>query len=222
MRKPPQQNRSRKAANALLKAGLRGIQTRGIAGLSMADIAREAGASIGSLYFRFGDKSQFVGAALGVALEEFRDRGFELCDLAARRKWPERRVLDAWVGMLVDNARRSRAVVREMISHVATQPKSWNPIHEQRRELEDRLFALLSAGFGSDPARKLRLHIGLQAVNATLVHMLVADPGPLRIDDPSLKEALCDLLFSFIDAPAANRGRKPGRNLEPARAKRAK
>ena len=69
--KPPQQNRSRKAANALLQAGRQGIETRGIAGLSMADVAAEAGASVGSLYFRFGNKSQFVGAALAVALEEF-------------------------------------------------------------------------------------------------------------------------------------------------------
>ena len=121
--KPPQQNRSRKAANALLQAGLRGIETRGIAGLSMADVAAEAGASVGSLYFRFGDKSQFVGAALAVALDEFRDRGFELCDLAARKGWTERQVLEGWVAMLVGVVRDKRVIVREMISHMAAQPE---------------------------------------------------------------------------------------------------
>jgi hypothetical protein len=50
----------------------------------------------------------------------------------------------------------------------------------------------------------MRLRIGLQVVAATVIHMVVVDPGPLRINSPSLKNVLCDLLFSFIDAPARN------------------
>lgn len=199
--KPPQQNRSRKAANALLQAGLRGIETHGIAGLSMAEVAAEAGASIGSLYFRFGDKSQFVGAALAVALKEFRDRGLKLCDLAAREKWTERQVLEGWVAMLVGIVRDKRVIVREMISYMAAQPHSWDSIHEQRRELEERLFSLLPAGRGHDSFREMRLRVGLQVVSGNLIHMLVVDPGPLRIDDPSVKDTLCELLFSYIDVP---------------------
>jgi AcrR family transcriptional regulator len=222
IRKPPQQDRSRKVENALLRAGLRGIGTRGIAALSMADVAAEAGASIGSLYFRFGDKSQFVGAVLAIALEEFHDRGFALCETAEREKWPERRVLEGWVSNIIASARERRTLIRELISHMATQPEAWKPIHERRRELEDRLLTVLSArsGNGSKPAQKLRLRIGLQVVAATVVHMVIVDPGPLRIDDPSLKNVLCDLLFSFIDAPARNikkkrRGRTSIRSEEP-------
>jgi len=203
--KPPQQARSRKVEKALLQAGLRGIQTRGIAALNMADVAAEAGASIGSFYFRFGDKSQFVGAVLAIALEEFHDRGFAMCERAEREKWPERRVLEGWVSVVVTSVRERRTLIRELISHMATQPEAWKPIHERRRELEDRLFAVLFArsGDGAKPARK-RLSIGLQVVAATVVHMVVVDPGPLRIDDPSLKKVLCDLLYSFVDAPARN------------------
>jgi AcrR family transcriptional regulator len=213
IRKPPQQDRSRKAENALIEAGLRGIGTRGIAALSMASVAAEAGASIGSLYFRFGDKSQFVGAVLAVALEEFHDRGFAMCETAEREKWPERRVLEGWVSNVIASARERRTLVREMISHMATQPEVWKPIHERRRQLEDRLLSVLSAraGNGSNPARKMRLRIGLQVVAATVIHMVIVDPGPLRIDDPSLKNVLCDLLFSFIDAPTRNDSRKPRR-----------
>jgi AcrR family transcriptional regulator len=213
IRKPPQQDRSRKAENALLRAGLRGIGARGIAALSMASVAAEAGASIGSLYFRFGDKSQFVGAVLAVALEEFHDRGFAMCEVAQREKWPERRVLEGWVSNIIASARERRTLVREMIGHMATQPEAWKPIHERRRKLEDRLLSVLSAraGNGSNPARKMRLRIGLQVVAATVIHMVIVDPGPLRIDDPSLKDVLCDLLFSFLDAPTRNDSKKPRR-----------
>lgn len=203
--KPPQQARSRKVEKALLQAGLKGIQTRGIAALNMADVAAEARASIGSLYFRFGDKSQFVSAVLAIALEEFHDRGFAMCERAEREKWPERRILEGWVSIVVASVRERRTLIRELISHMATQSEAWKPIHDRRRELENRLLTVLSARsrHGAKPARK-RLRIGLQVVAATVVHMVVVDPGPLRIDDPSLKKVLCDLLFSFVGAPARN------------------
>ena len=192
-------------------AGLKAIETRGIAALNMADVAAKARASIGSLYFRFGDKSQFVAAVLAVAPKEFHDRGFAMCETAEREKWPERRVLEGWVSIVVTWGRKRRTLIREMISHMATQPETWNPIHERRRQLEDRLLSILSAraGNGSNPARKMRLRIGLQVVAATALHIVVVDPGPLRIDAPSLKNVLCDLLFSFLDAPTRNDSRKP-------------
>ncbi len=220
--RPPQQARSRKVEKALLQAGLRGIQTRGIAGLNMADVAAEAGASIGSLYFRFGDKSQLVGAVLAVALDEFHDRGFALCERAKREKWPERQVLEGWVSLIVTSVRERRTLIRELIGHMASQPGAWRPIHERRRELEHSLLTVLSArsSDASKPHSVARLRIGLQVVAATVVHMVVVDPGPLRIDDPSLKNVLCDLLFSFVDVPARNtikkrRGRKSVRSEQP-------
>jgi len=213
MRKAPQQDRSRKAEKALLRAGVRGIGTRGIAALSMANVAAEAGASIGSLYFRFGDKSKFVEAVLAVALEEFHERGFAMCERAEREKWTEHRILEGWVAIVVASARERRNLLRELISHMATRLEAWKPIHERRRQLEDRLLSVLSArsGSGSDAARKVKLRIGLQVVAATVIHMVAVNPGPLRIDDPSLKDVLCDLLFSYVEAPAGNNGNKPRR-----------
>lgn len=221
--KPPQQARSRKVENALLLAGLKGIETRGIAALNMADVAAEAGASIGSLYFRFGDKAQFVGAVLAIALDEFHDRGFALCETAEREKWVERRILEGWIGIIVTSVRERRSLIREMISHVATQPEAWEPIHDRRQQLEDRLLAVVSARSGSRsrPARKLRLRIGLQVVAATVIHMVVVDPGPLRIDDPALENVLCDLLFSFIDAPGRNAGKQQRRRRKSLRSEKS-
>ena len=57
----------------------------------------------------------------------------------------------------------------------------------------------------------MRLRIGLQVVAATVVHMVIVDPGPLHIDAPALENVLCDLLFLFIDAPARNNSKKPRR-----------
>lgn len=210
---PPQQERSRKGEKALLEAGLRGIEARGIARLNMAGVAAEARASVGSLYFRFGDKSQFVEAVLAVALEEFQNRGFAMCETAEREKWPERRILEGWVSVIVTSVRERQTLVRELISHMATRPDAWAPIRERRRQLEDRLLAVLAARSGRrSPAATLRLRTGLQVVAATAVHMVVVDPGPLRITSPSAKRVLCDLLLSFVEVPARTlppRGRRP-------------
>lgn len=215
--KPPQQERSRKGEKALLQAGLNGIEARGIAALNMAGVAAEAKASIGSLYFRFGDKSQFVDAVLAVALEEFHDRGFALCETAERKKWPERRILEGWVSVIVTAVRARQTLVRELISHMATRPDAWKPIRERRRQLEHRLLSVLAARSGGrrSPAATLRLRTGLQVVAATAVHMVVVDPGPLRIASPSVKRVLCDLLLSFIEAPAGNAKSRsgPGRKV---------
>jgi hypothetical protein len=156
---------------------------------------------------------------LTIALEEFHDRGFAMCETAEREKWSVRRVLEGWVANIIASARERRTLIRELISHMATQPEAWKPIHERRRELEDRLLTVLSArsGDGSKPAQKLRLRIGLQVVAATVVHMVIVDPGPMRIDNPSLKNVLCDLLFSFIDAPTSNDGGNPRQRRKSSR-----
>ena len=59
-RRRPKQARSRATEDALLDAGLACIEAVGIEATSMALVAERAGASIGALYFRFGDKERFV------------------------------------------------------------------------------------------------------------------------------------------------------------------
>jgi AcrR family transcriptional regulator len=178
----------------------------------MADVAAEAKASIGSLYFRFGDKSQFVEAVLAVALEEVHERGFALCEAAEREKWPERRILEGWVSVVVTSVRERQALVRELISHMATRPEAWKPIHDRRRQVEDRLLLVLAArsGRSHSPARTMRLRMGLQVVAATVIHMVVVDPGPLRIADPAVENVLGGMLLSFIEAPAGKARTRPG------------
>ena len=87
-------------------------------------------------------------------------------------------------------------------------------------ELEERLFSLLPSGRGHDSFRKMRLRVGLQVVAGNLIHMLVVDPGPLLIDDPSVKDTLCDLLFSYVDAPIEKDDKKPRRYRKATKAKR--
>jgi len=169
----------------------------------MAGVAAEAGSSIGSLYFRFGDKSQLVSAALTLALDDFRRRAHALIETAERRKWPAKKLIEAWVSMLVDLLRERRSLVREMARHAAAQPTPWNPIRDTRIELENTLIEALKRGLQGqrDASWEARFRIGMQMVAAFLTQMLLIDPGPLRLDDRGVKSALFELFSAYVAVP---------------------
>ena len=222
IRKPPQQDRSRKATEALLRAALKGIEARGIETLSMVEVAADAGSSIGSLYFRFGDKSRLVDAALALALGELRQRALALLAKAEDRKWPARRIVREWLSLFVDNVRARRTLLRELIRHTAARPKVWHPIREMRGALDERLMTTLRASLGRthDTAWEVRFRIGLQTVAACLLHMVIIDLGPMRIDDAALKTTLYEIFLSFVDIPENRAGHSRGEIKRPSSGRR--
>ena len=67
--RPPQQDRSRRMMERLLAATLGVIEKRGLAGVTIPEIAAAAGASTGSVYRRFTDKEALIRSALLRLLE---------------------------------------------------------------------------------------------------------------------------------------------------------
>jgi AcrR family transcriptional regulator len=59
----PQQARSRRTMERLLSAALAVLEDRGLAGVTIPEIATEAGLSTGSIYRRFADKDALIKAA---------------------------------------------------------------------------------------------------------------------------------------------------------------
>jgi AcrR family transcriptional regulator len=83
LERPAMQLRSRESRDRLIKAGFRAFARDGYEKSRIADIAGEAGISVGSFYHRFGDKRGFfnVLATEFVQLSEDNwDRFFELVD----------------------------------------------------------------------------------------------------------------------------------------------
>ena len=66
---PPQQARSRRMMERLLAATLRVIEEKGLAGVTIPEIAAAAGASTGSVYRRFTDKDALIRTAFVRLLE---------------------------------------------------------------------------------------------------------------------------------------------------------
>ena len=64
---PAKQARSRKTRDALVRAGRNLCEIKDFDELSVAEIAAEAGCSVGSFYSRFSDKDGFFRALVGDA-----------------------------------------------------------------------------------------------------------------------------------------------------------
>jgi AcrR family transcriptional regulator len=68
-----QQERSRKTWRALLDAGFSILDEQGLTGLTVPEVSRRAGVSVGTVYRRFGDKEGLLTALLQEFTTSFRD-----------------------------------------------------------------------------------------------------------------------------------------------------
>ena len=67
--RPAQQARSRKTVERLLTAALAVIEEKGLAGVTIPEVAAAAGVSTGSVYRRFTDKEALIRTAFLLLLE---------------------------------------------------------------------------------------------------------------------------------------------------------
>lgn len=104
MERPAMQLRSRESRDRLIKAGFRAFARDGYEKSRIADIAADAGISVGSFYHRFGDKRGFfnvLAAEFVQRSEDNWDRFFELLD-------PNTPVYDVFVSVVTGMARTMR------------------------------------------------------------------------------------------------------------------
>lgn len=111
----PQQDRSRKSLERVLKAGIALLAEKGYDGFSIADVSARSGVSVGSIYQRFQSK-----AVLFIALQEriLKDVDAEQETLFASidtRRLDDGAIVDAAVHRMADHLRRHEALLRVMI-----------------------------------------------------------------------------------------------------------
>jgi AcrR family transcriptional regulator len=196
----PKQSRSKKTIKALLQAGRHMIELRGIDGLSMSEVVLEAGSSVGSLYFHFGDKNGFVSAILERALGDTRDAVREMVEAASAAHWTPEQILQRWVAMKVDMIEEHRALLRAVLQHTLAQPATWEPIRQFGRFSMQQLMQLLE---NATPPLTIadwpqRVRIAMQVVNGTLMNLIIVEGAPLSFGDEALKRELADVVELYV------------------------
>lgn len=197
------QSRSQAKREALLAAGRRLLRQHDLPGLSVAQVAAEAGVAVGSFYTRFDDKNAWFA-------ELCRQAGSSaLAELQQLLDGPAMRAADAagQVGLLMAWLtrvhREHQGIYRAAVSDPARTHLYWGPLMrlcEQvvarvYRQLEPHLQALAPA------LRRQRVEFAFQVVFSTLVNAVLHDGAWLRLDNPALEHELARVFLAAVGVP---------------------
>jgi len=204
----PAQSRSRASMEALLDIGRRLIEERGIDDCSMSDVAEAAGSSIGSLYFRFGNRERFIGEVMKRHIEHGR-ASFErlVAELAGTAKPPDE-IIAAVTRWIVGVFAQNQGLLRAQLRRTLQTPQVWRPYQDLARLVVDRLITLLARcpELSDDPDWQQHVRIAMQIVFGTLNNILINRPGPLELDDRATAEELSKVVVRYLrlERPAGN------------------
>jgi AcrR family transcriptional regulator len=196
----PAQTRSRASMEALLDIGRRLIEDRGIDDCRMSDVAEAAGSSIGSLYFRFGNRERFISEVMHRQIQSAR-QDFErlIADLNTSAKAPDE-VIAAVTRWVVGVFGKNKGLLRAQLRRALESPQEWRPFQDFARFLVDEMISVLErfTKLRADPDWQLHVRIAMQIVFGTLNNILINRPGPLELDDRITAEELSKAAVRYL------------------------
>ncbi len=147
------QARSQRKHEALLQAGRRLLDAQDLAALSVAQLTRDAGMSVGSFYSRFDDKNAWFGELLRVTGDAVLADTQALLDSARWQRAGDARKVALIVRHIVDVHRQHRGIFRSALSDAARSARFWAPMHLYGRRLADAVHQALQAQMHNVPRR---------------------------------------------------------------------
>lgn len=201
----PQQERSRETSARITAAALALLERKSFAELSVNEIARRAGVSVGGFYARFESKDallqHFDVTIVETILTEARSR------LDSRRLAGQgaRAVVAVYVGLAVRMFRRHRVVLQQVAlrSRTSRDPAFRERIRAANRFLHGRFRALLEERRTEirHPSCQRAIDIGLTFVSASMrEYVLFAEfrPDFAAVDDRTLVRELTDAFCAYL------------------------
>jgi AcrR family transcriptional regulator len=172
------QQRSHKTYDALITAGFELLEQRELDEISIAEIAKAAGYSVGAFYARFRSKDEFFDAMVARHLEQrtkIRNRLFA--------KAPNETLIDDLIGDIVRYYWKRRRFWRSALIRSIRSPGFWKPLRRHGHELGD----LLIARIGKQTGRRLsavedtNIRFAFQIALGTINNAIINRPGPIMI-----------------------------------------
>lgn len=198
--KPAIQHRSRIRRNQLIDTGIRLLCEKGLSDISIIDLCKECNFSVGTFYSRFEDKKSFFGAIQEAAVTEMLRRlENALGDVHQNAMAPEeifRKVVHHTMDIVTSEI---RGVLRESLIITRHDPLGWEPIRLCGKRMTEILTDALSLHFLADAPEesKKSISFGMQMLFGTLVQAILNDPGPVKLDDPQMRENLTRMLTVY-------------------------
>jgi|SRR5271165_3514031 len=183
----------------LYRAGCRLLARHDHEQISVAQIARAAGISVGAFYQRFPDKDAFLGRVVSHRLSGARERMERELD---PERW-QRRSTGAVTQAIVKEMMRGlhgpgAGVVRAALKRGYTDRTKLEPLLHYRAALADRAVALLAhrAKHVKKPERAVRA--AMQMAEAMALDALLHDEGTLRPGSWRMVDALSAMMLGML------------------------
>lgn len=213
--RPPRQARSRATLERLFQATAELLTARRFEEATVADLARQAGSSVGAFYTRFAHKQALIEAFDERLFEEGRARWDVFLE---PRRWPGSApadILRAVVERLVTIRRRHTGLLRSLALYARSQPGPRFRTRAARlnRHVSDRLRALVlrkPAKF-NHPNPGQALDLGLLMVDAAVREAILfeaAGLNPRPVSDRALVRELTLAWCRYLGVPEGQGLRK--------------
>jgi AcrR family transcriptional regulator len=198
--RPAQQSRSARTAAALIEAGRHLLREKSLEDLSIELVCDSAQTTVGAFYGRFESKQDFF-----VTMQRVQTMQTEQSIQAFIERHPAgASSIDALcadiVHETVNNFRTNLGVMRASLQH--SREGMWQVIKESGDRYRAMLVQLLAPYLThlKPRERERRILFAYQALAGVLVHVVLNNPGPLRLGDAAIEDELLRLVRSYLSA----------------------
>jgi len=208
---PTQQRRSQETTVALLEAAAVMLRERSLDELSIEDLCKRVGVTIGAFYGRFESKDAFFSALMSLAarraLAAVRAAVADEDHLGTGLEHACRRVVE----VAVDVVRRNVGVVRAASQYESIYPERWGTIRATGGAMIELATPLLLArmGRGRIPAKTRSIGFAFQMMFGTLLNAVQHKPKLVPLDEPEMVDRLA--LAMFLQLQHEVRADRPGK-----------
>ena len=223
---PAKQARSRATRDRLLAAGRDLLNDGAFEETSIAQIAAEAGCSVGAFYQRFSDKEAFFSAIVGAVLREIIAEADRFATSRRMSKATVEVALSEAAAHWVKTFRRYRGLFRTAIKKTLHDEAAWDPIRHAGITAIQPVISLLATkcGRSADAAFHYRALVGFQIVFGVMLNASLHPTVLLGLDSDELIawanetmrhclfDALPSALLSYGASGEPNARRKSVRN----------
>lgn len=181
------QKRGRRTYDALIAAGFKLLEHRELEAITIAELARSAGYSVGAFYARFHSKDEFFDAMIAHHMEQRTKTREQLFATV-----PNERLVNEFIENLVTYYWKHRRFWRAALTRSIRDPKFWEPIRAHGHEYANLLVARISdsAGRRLTKAEDTNIRFAFQIALGTINNAIINSPGPVFLGQALFVENL--------------------------------
>ena len=181
------QERGRKTYDALIATGFKLLEHEEFESITIAELAKAAGYSVGAFYARFHSKDEFFDAMIAHHLEHRTKVRNRLLATVSNEELVNELIKD-----LVGYYWKRRRFWRAALVRSIRDPEFWEPISQHGRELAKLLISRMSqhAQRKLTASEDMNVRFAFQIVLGTINNAIINSPGPIFIGQALFVENL--------------------------------